>query len=182
MAYSINDIRANLRLGGARPTLFRVLLDSPFTNTLGAIAPFMIQASTLPGSSIAPIEVPYFGRKIRVAGDRTFEPWSVQVMNDEDFKVRHAIETWHNRINSLSGNLNTTGSSSPTNYKSQADIQQFSKAGGPPIRTYRFYGLFPTEVSAIDVNWNDTDTIETFQVTWAYDWYEVVGGNTGTVA
>jgi hypothetical protein len=182
MAYSINDIRANLRLGGARPTLFRVLLDSPFTNALGAIAPFMIQASSLPGSSIAPIEVPYFGRKIRVAGDRTFEPWSVQVMNDEDFKVRHAIESWHNRINSLSGNLNTTGSSSPTNYKSQADVQQFSKAGGPPIRTYRFYGLFPTEVSAIDVNWNDTDTIETFQVTFAYDWYEVVGGNTGTVA
>jgi hypothetical protein len=185
MAYSINDIRANLRLGGARPTLFRVLLDSPFTNTLGAIAPFMIQASSLPGSSIAPIEVPYFGRKIRIAGDRTFEPWSVVVMNDEDFAVRQALEQWHNRINSLSGNLNTTGSSAPTNYKSQADVQQFSKAsqpGGAPIRTYRFYGLFPTEISPIDVNWNDTDTIETFQVTFAYDWYEVVGGNTGTVA
>ena len=92
MAYSINDIRANLRLGGARPTLFRVLLDSPFTNTLGAVAPFMIQASSLPGSSIAPIEVPYFGRKIRVAGDRTFEPWSVVVMNDEDFKIRARFE------------------------------------------------------------------------------------------
>ena len=182
MAYSINDIRANLRLGGARPTLFRVLLDSPFNNTLGAIAPFMIQASSLPGSAISPIEVPYFGRKIKVAGDRTFEPWSVQVMNDEDFKVRHALEQWHNRINSLSGNLNTTGSSSPTNYKSQADIQQFSKAGGAPIRTYRFYGLFPTEISAIDVNWNDTDTIEVFQATFTYDWYEVVSGNTGTVA
>lgn len=182
MAYSINDIRANLRLGGARPTLFQVLLDSPFTNALGAIAPFMIQASSLPGSSIAPVEVPYFGRKIRVAGDRTFEPWSVTVMNDEDFKVRHALEQWHNRINSLSGNLNTTGSASPTNYKSQADVQQFSKAGGLPIRTYRFYGLFPTEISPIDVNWNDTDTIEIFQVTFAYDWYEVVGGNTGTVA
>jgi hypothetical protein len=182
MAYSINDIRANLRLGGARPTLFQVELTSPFEPELNQIAPFMIQASSIPGSSIAPIEVPYFGRKVRVAGDRTFEPWSVQVMNDEDFKVRHALETWHNRINSLSGNLNTTGSSSPTNYKSQADVKQYSKAGGAPIRTYRFYGLFPTEISPIDVNWNDTDTIETFQITWVYDYYEVVGGNTGTVA
>jgi hypothetical protein len=102
-------------------------------------------------------------------------------MNDEDFKVRHALETWHNRINSLSGNLNTTGSSSPTAYKSQASVKQYSKAGGAPIRTYTFYGLFPTEITPIDVNWNDTDTIETFQVTWVYDYYEVVGGNTGTV-
>jgi hypothetical protein len=181
MAYSINDIRANLRLGGARPTLFQVEITSPFDAELNQIAPFMIQASSLPGSSIAPIDVPYFGRKIKVAGDRTFEPWSVQVMNDEDFKVRHALETWHNRINSLSGNLNTTTSSSPTNYKSQASVKQYSKAGGAPIRIYTFYGLFPTEITPIDVNWNDTDTIETFQVTWVYDYYEVVGGNTGTV-
>jgi hypothetical protein len=181
MAYSINDIRANLRLGGARPTLFQVEITSPFDAELNQIAPFMIQASSLPGSSIAPIDVPYFGRKIKVAGDRTFEPWSVQVMNDEDFKIRHALETWHNRINSLSGNLNTTTSSSPTNYKSQASVKQYSKAGGAPIRIYTFYGLFPTEITPIDVNWNDTDTIETFQVTWVYDYYEVVGGNTGTV-
>ena len=184
MAYSINDIRANLRLGGARPTLFRVRLTTPagFPGDLST-AEFMIQASSLPGSTIAPIDVPYFGRKIRVAGDRTFEPWSVTVMNDEDFKVRHALEQWHNRINSLSGNLNTTGSASPTNYKTQAEVQQFSKAGGAPIRTYRFYGLFPTEIAPIDVNWNDTDTIETFQATFVYDWYEVVApGKTGTLS
>ena len=184
MAFNIQEIRSRLALGGARPTLFQVLLDAPagFDRELATIAPFMIQASSLPGSTIAPIEVPYFGRKIRVAGDRTFEPWSVQVMNDEDFKVRHALETWHNKINSLSGNLNTTGSSAPNNYKSQADIRQYSK-DGTVIRTYRFYGLFPTEISPIDVNWNDTDAIETFQATFVYDWYEVVSpGNTGTVA
>jgi hypothetical protein len=182
MAFSINDIKSNLRLGGARPTLFQVEITSPFDRDLNQIAPFMIQASSLPGSSIGQIEVPYFGRKIKVAGDRTFEPWSVQVMNDEDFKVRHALETWHNRINSLSGNLNTTGSSSPTRYKSQASVKQYSKASATPIRTYTFYGLFPTEISPIALGWNDTDTIETFDVSWAYDHYEVVGGNTGTVA
>jgi hypothetical protein len=184
MAYSINDIRSNLRLGGARPTLFRVQITMP-VGIAGDLttAEFMIQASSIPGSSVTPIEVPYFGRKIRIAGDRTFEPWSVQVLNDEDFKVRHALETWHNNINSLSGNLNTTGTSSPTNYKSQAQVDQFSKAGngGLPIRTYQFYGVFPTEISQIELGWNDTDVIETFNATFAYDYYEVVGGNTGTV-
>lgn len=182
MAFSVNDIIANLRLGGARPTLFRVLLDTPFSGTsINNIAPFMIQASSLPGSTIGAIEVPYFGRRVRIAGDRTFEPWQVMVLNDEDFKVRHAIEQWHNRINSLQGNLNTTGSSAPSNYKTQAEVQQFSKAGGNPIRSYRFYGLFPTEISPIELDWNNTDTIETFMVNFSYDWYEVVGGNTGTV-
>lgn len=183
MAYAINDIRSRLRLGGARPTLFRVRLNTP--SRIGgdlSDSPFMIQASSLPGSTIAPIEVPYFGRKIRLAGDRTFEPWSVTVMNDENFKIRQVMEQWHNRINSLQGNLNTTGGAEPENYKAQADIDQFSKAGGNPIRTYRFYGLFPTEISPIDVNWNDTDQIELFQVTFVYDWYEVVDGNTGRVA
>jgi hypothetical protein len=185
MAFSITDIRANLKLGGARPTLFEVLLDAPagFDRELTNAGRFMIQASSLPGSTISPIEVPYFGRKIRVAGDRTFEPWSVQVLNDEDFKVRHSLESWHNRINSLAGNLNSTGTSAPANYKAQAEIRQYSKAGGTPIRTYKYFGLFPTEISPIDVNWNDTDTIETFQATFVYDYYEVVNpGNTGTLS
>jgi hypothetical protein len=96
-------------------------------------------------------------------------------MNDEDFAVRHAMETWHNKINSLAGNLNTTGSSQPTNYKVQAYIEQFSKAG-QVIRKYQFQGMFPTEISAIDVNWADTDTIEMFQVTFMYDYYEISEG------
>jgi hypothetical protein len=182
MAYSINDIRAGLKFGGARPTLFRVELTSPFDNNLNTIAAFMVQAAQLPGSTISPIEVPYFGRKMRIAGDRTFEPWTVTVMNDEDFKVRHAIETWHHRVNSLQGNLNTTGGSEPSRYKVQASVHQYSKAGGNPIRTYRFDGMFPTEISPIDVNWNDTDQIELFQVTFVYDYYEVVSpSNTGTL-
>lgn len=181
MSFSIQDIRGQLRLGGARPTLFQVTLSSPFTTELADIGRFMIQATSLPGSEIAPVPVPYWGRKIFVAGDRTFEPWAVSVLNDEDFKVRHALETWHNRINSLSGNLNTTGSSAPSNYKSQAIVQQYGKAGGSPIRTYKFYGMFPISIAPIDLNWAETDSIETFQTTFAYDWYEVVGGRTGTL-
>ncbi|NDB84594.1 MAG: phage tail protein [Alphaproteobacteria bacterium] len=182
MAFAVNDIRAHLQLGGARPTLFQVRLTSNFTSDLANIASFMIQASSLPGSNIPPIEVGYWGRKIKVAGDRVFDDWSVQVMNDEDFKVRHALELWHNKINSLGGNRNTTGSASPSNYKFQAEVSQYSKTGDV-VRTYTFYGLFPTQISPIELNWDSTNQIETFQVNFAYDWFEVTApGNTGTLS
>jgi hypothetical protein len=181
MAFAVNDIRAHLQLGGARPTLFQVILSSTFTPDLKDIAPFMIMATSLPGSTIPPIEVGYWGRKIKVAGDRTFDDWSVQVMNDEDFKVRHALELWHNKINSLAGNRNTAGAS-PTTYKFQADVHQYAKTGDI-VRTYRFYGLFPTQISPIELSWDSTNQIETFQTTFSYDWYEVTApGNTGTLS
>lgn len=182
MAFKINDIISNLRGGGARPTLFQVELTSPFDSDLNNILPFMAQATQLPSSTISAIEVPYFGRKIKVAGDRTFDTWTINVLNDEDFKIRHAMERWHNAVNSLTGNLNTTGSSNPRNYKSQAIVKQYGKANDQtPVRIYKFNGIFPTDVSTIDLDWNATDTIETFSVTFAYDWHEVSGGTTGIV-
>ncbi len=189
MAFRIEDIRGALKLGGARPTLFQVKLTLPSIVPNGLDisrdASFMIQASAIPGSTISAIEVPYFGRKIRVAGDRTFQPWSVSILNDEDFKIRQGLETWHNKINSLEGNVNTTGSSAPNNYKTDAYVYQYAKSGGASgttpaiIRTYKFVGLFPTEISPIDLDWNRTDEIETFQVQFAYDYYVVEGPTAG---
>jgi hypothetical protein len=180
MAFNINDIRSNLALGGARPTLFRVEITNPVNNNGDSIAPFLIQTTNLPSSTIGAIEVPYFGRKIKIAGDRTFDTWNVTVMNDEDFKVRHPLELWHNQINSVLTNLNQGASSAPALYKSTALVTQYGKSG-ETLRQYQFNGIFPTEISTIDLDWNATDTIETFSVTFAYDWHEVIGGNTGTV-
>lgn len=180
MAFNINEIRAGLELGGARPTLFQVELTNPVNNVNDLTIPFLVRATSLPASTINPIEIPYFGRKIRIAGDRTFDVWSVTVMNDEDFGIRHTMEQWHNQINSLQGNLNQNGSSAPELYKSTALVTQFSKAG-EALRRYRFNGIFPTEISTIDLDWESTDQIEQFQVTFAYDWYDVEGGATGTV-
>ena len=128
MAFNIQEIRSRLALGGARPTLFQVLLDAPagFDRELASIAPFMIQASSLPGSTLAPIEVPYFGRKIRVAGDRTFDPWTVTVINDEDFKIRTALELWMNGISKLDNN---TGATNPTSYMTSAVVHQLGRGG-----------------------------------------------------
>jgi hypothetical protein len=182
MTFKIGDIRANLRFGGARPTHFQISLTSPFDSDMDQIAPFMVSATQIPSSSINAIPVPYFGRKIQVAGNRTFAEWQVTVLNDEDFKIRNALEKWHNSINSLSGNLNTTGSAAPANYKSQGSVKQFGISDeSAVIREYKFYGIFPTQISTIDLDWNATDQIEMFQVTFAYDWFDIPGGATGIV-
>jgi hypothetical protein len=176
MAFNVNEIRAKLALGGARPNLFQVELTLP-AGIAGNIsdARFLIQASALPASTLSAIEIPYFGRRIKIAGDREFENWTVNVMNDENFNIRHAMETWHNRINSLSGNRNSIGSA-PSSYKSDvASVTQFSKTG-EPIRIYQFYGVFPLNIGEIELNWEPSASIETFPVTFSYDWYEIVGG------
>jgi hypothetical protein len=180
MTFNINEMRAGLALGGARPTLFQVQITNPINNAADAIAPFLIRATSLPSSTINPIEIPYFGRKIKIAGDRTFDTWPVTIMNDEDFRIRHTMEQWHNQINSLQTNLNLNADSSPLNYKSTALVTQYGKSGDE-LRRYKFNGIFPTEISTIDLDWDSTDQIETFSVTFAYDWFEIDGGNTGIV-
>jgi hypothetical protein len=152
------------------------------TNPINGIAdlktPFMVQAAALPESTLGTIEVPYFGRKVKIAGDRTFAEWTVTIINDEDFLVRNAMENWMSQINTHVGNIRPFGSSSPSEYKSQAQITQFSKTGAE-LRTYTFNGLFPTTVAPITMDWNTTDDIERFDVTFQYDWWEVTGGVTG---
>jgi hypothetical protein len=178
MAFNIQDIRSQLTAGGARNALFQVTIQNP-VNALGDLKiPFMVRAAQIPASTLGTVEVPYFGRKIKLVGDRTFEPWTVTVVNDEDFLIRNALENWSNAMNSLQGNLRTTGTASPLNYKAQAQVTQYSKTG-IPLRTYQFNGIFPTDIAAIDLDWNSTDQIEEFQVTFQYDWWEVLTGVTG---
>lgn len=178
MAFNINDMRGQLTSGGARPSLFQVQITNPINGIADFKVPFMVKASSLPASNLGTIEVPYFGRKIKVAGDRTFEEWSVTVINDEDFLIRNSMEQWMNSINSHIGNLRETGTSSPAAYKAQAQITQFGKSG-QILREYQFNGLFPTNIAAIDTSWETTDTIEEFTVTFQYDWWNISGGITG---
>lgn len=178
MALDINEIRSQLTFGGARNTLFQVLFQNPANSAADIKVPFMVRTAQIPSSDLGLIEVPYFGRKIKLAGDRTFGEWTVTVINDEDFLIRNALEQWSNQINSMRGNLRTFGSSAPTQYKANAEVTQYSKTG-VPIRTYTFNGIFPQTISTIDLDWNATDQIEEFTVTFQYDWWEVTGGVTG---
>lgn len=178
MAFNINELRSQLTFGGARSSLFQVTITNPANSTADIKVPFMVKASQVPASTLGVIEVPYFGRKIRLAGDRTFADWNVTVINDEDFLVRNAMEQWSNQINTMQGNLRQFGSASPLLYKSTAEVTQFSKTG-VPIRTYKFHGIFPTEIAAMDVSWENTDQIQEFSVNFQYDYWEVSGGTTG---
>jgi hypothetical protein len=178
MAFSINEIRSQLTFGGARPTLFQVQIQNP-VNSLGDLkVPFMVKAASQPPSALGVIEAPYMGRKVKLSGDRTFEPWTVTVINDEDFLIKNALEEWSHSINSHEGNLTSFNSSSPLQYKAQAQITQFSKTG-TPIRVYQFNGLWPSEISEVEMNWESTDTIQEFTVTFQYDWWDISGGITG---
>ena len=178
MAFNINEIRSNLALGGQRPTLFQVEMTNP-ANSAGDIkTPFLVRASQVPASTLGFIEIPYFGRKVKIAGDRTFAEWNVTVMNDEDFLIRNAIEEWMNEINSHLGNVRGFGSAADLNYKSTAKVTQFSKTG-VPLREYQFNGIFPVNLTEMEVDWNATDLIQEFQVTFQYDWWEISGGSTG---
>lgn len=179
--FSVSEFRANLNKGGARPTLFEVevSLASIAGGVFATSAPagdklrFTCKAASLPASTLGTIEVPFFGRKIKVPGDRTYAEWQIRVINDEDFSVRDWMENWSNLINEAELNTRVSpASNNPSSYKCSAFVTQFSKTG-EAIRKYRFDGLYPSEVGAIDLSWETTDTLEEFPVTFQYDFWQL---------
>ena len=178
MSFQVNDLRANLSLGGARPTLFDVNMTIPNLNQAGAAAKlsFTCQAAEIPPSSIGTINVPYFGRMIPYPGDRTFSPWTVGIINDEDFMVRDALENWHTTINSRQGNVRGTSTDDPGLVMGTAIVTQYGRTGPSNIlRTYTFNYMWPSEINGIELNWSSQDAIETFPVRFAYAWWDVAG-------
>lgn len=179
MAFSVNEIRAQMALGGARPSLFSVQMTNPIDTSGDQKLTFMCRAASLPSWNLSVIEVPYFGRKIKLPGTRDFDAWDIQVYNDEDYLVRNALETWSNAINSLEGNLDTTNSAAPTNYKTQATVTSYGKTGNV-LRVYQFNGIWPSKVADVELDWDAGDQIMAFGVTLQYDDFVVNGGATGS--
>lgn len=168
--FSVTEFKSNLQFGGARSTLFQIQLTAPPRLGLNIDlnnVPFLARAASIPSSNLGLIPVPYFGRVVKIAGDRTFDPWTVTIINDEDFQIRNALESWSNSINQMRGNVRL-GSAANLSYKAQAQVTQYSKTG-ETLRTYNFEGLYPSVISAMDLNWQNTDQIEEFQVTFEYD-------------
>lgn len=182
MAFNINDIRSQLEFGGARASLFEVSITTPPTIQGGSAAtlkiPFLTVRAQVPASTLGTIQVPYFGRKIKLAGDRNFAPWTVTVINDEDFVIRNAMEAWNNAISLYESNVTGLGNSRPLTYKSQAEVIHYGKDGSE-LRRYKFKGLYPSEVSPITLDWNVQDQLEEFDITFEYDSFEIVAGATG---
>ena len=179
---NITEFRSRLSGGGARANLFEV--EIAFPEELGINltdisdkVPFLVKAAEIPASNLGNIPVPYRGRVLPVAGDRTFDPWTVTIINDTDFQIRDAMEKWSNSINDLQ---TAQGTINPEVYQKSALVKQLSREGANPgdpekiLRTYNFEGIYPNTVSSIPLDFGATDQIEEFQVTFNYLFYEVV--------
>ena len=165
----VDDFKSKLRGGGARPNLFKATVNFPaYAGGDVELTSFLCKAAQLPASVMNVIEVPFRGRQLKIAGDRTFETWTVTVLNDTDFNVRNAMERWMNGINAHSAN---TGLTNPVDYEADLIVEQLDK-DGETVKTYQFRGCFPTNVAAIDVNYETVDTVEEFTVEFQVQYWE----------
>ena len=178
----ITDFKSKLVGGGARPNLFEVELAFPeeiaIDNDVKDKARFLVKAAALPASNITPIDVNFRGRILKIAGDRTFDTWTITVINDTDFSIRSAFEKWMNSINRLS---DATGANNPADYQEDAYVHQLDRDGST-LRSYRFYDVFPTNISQMDLSYETVDTIEEFTVELQVLYFEsikCVGDNAG---
>ena len=194
---TISAFKSKLTGGGARPNLFEVEIPSfPVSagqntwrtgdNQEADSFKFLCKAAALPASNITPVEIPFRGRILKVAGDRTFDNWQITVINDENFLIRNAFETW---MQSISKNSNATGATDPQSYMTYALVHQLGRGadGGhssatnspavsgtaiAPLKTSTFFDIFPTNISAIDLSYENTDAIEEYSVEFQVQYWE----------
>ena len=172
MAFSVTEFQGQMQYGGARPSLFEVNISNPFNSSADDKIRFMCRTAQIPASTVGVIPVSYFGRPVKFAGNRTFAPWTVTIINDEDFAIRSTLEEWHQQINSVQGNVRLSGAG-PEAYKSQGSVIHYGKQGNI-LREYKFVNIFPSEIAQIDLAW-DSEILEEFGVTFQYDLWRVEG-------
>ncbi len=171
MSFNINSFKANgLKFGGARPTQFEVNLFPPFSSQASQNVKFLVAAASLPGFIVQPAIAPYFGAQIKFSGERVFQDWAVEILNDEDFAVRAMLEKWSNHMNALISNR-LDPAMYPTTYKTTAEVTQFGK-DGRNLRIYRFVGLWPMQIQEITLGWDAVTQIERFGCTFSLDYFE----------
>jgi hypothetical protein len=187
---TLSDFKSKLVGGGARPNLFECEISFPAGLsgvTVDEDYSFMIKAASLPASNINVIDIPFRGRNLKIAGDRTFDPWTITVINDTNFKIRNAFEKWMNYMNRHDDNA---GVITPAAYQVNMMVHQMgrglagqaSDSGAAPttgsqipiLKSYRFYGVFPTSISAIELSYDSADSIEEFTVDLQVQWYDAL--------
>jgi len=191
---TINDFKSRLVGGGARPNLFECEINFPAAlgtvdNQLSQDLRFFVKSAALPASTIASIPVPFRGRTLQIAGDRTFDPWTITVINDTSFRIRDQFEKWMNLINRHDDNA---GVITPSAYQQEMVVHQLSRGtsdqgvnGTLPssastlnrLKSYVFYGTFPTSISEIALSYDSSDTIEEFTVDLQVQWWDAIDNN-----
>lgn len=183
---TLSQFKNRLAGGGARPNLFEVNIPS-FPSALGrrvwrnggkrenGTFKFLAKAAQLPASTIAEVPVPFRGRILKVAGDRTFDTWTITVLNDTDFGIRGAFERWMNSINRVT---DATGAVNPSDYQADAFVYQLDRDGSV-LRKYKFHDVFPTNISQIDLSYDSSDTLEEFTVELQVLFWTAAADNAG---
>ena len=188
---TLSNFKSRLAGGGARPNLFEVTIPafpgaaSDFwgegENESNTKMSFLCKAAQLPASTVASVPVAFRGRELKVAGERTFDPWTVTIINDEDFGLRTSFEAWMNKLSKLN---DATGVTNPSSYMTPAYVKQLGRGrekfadvnvGGESsvLRTYKFYDIWPSNVSAIELSYDTTNTIEEFTVEFQVQYFTI---------
>lgn len=191
-ARTLDTFKSKLLGGGVRPNFFEVELKFPTLgiddNDVSDRTRFLVKGANLPASIVAPISVPFRGRELKIAGERSFDTWTITVINDSNFVLRDAFEKWMNVINKVSDNA---GEVDPTVYQQEAYVHQLGRApitnpaGSPAtsgntipiLRSYHFHGVFPTNVSSIELSYDQNNVIEEFSVEFQVQWWEALDNN-----
>ena len=180
MAFNITEFRESFKFDGARPNLFDInipRIDGVLTDGTGL--KFAAKGAQLPGATIGVASTYYFGREFKYAGNRTFPEWTVTILNDENFTIRNAMETWMGTMNGHVDNLATQHLNEYAILSGDATVNQYGKKG-QIIKQYKFTGLFPVDIAPIDLDWGSNDTIEEYTVTFAYQYWTSPTSDTGT--
>ena len=188
---TLTNFKSRLAGGGARNNLFEVTLPSfpgaasdfwgEGENESNTKMSFLCKAAVLPASNVPEIPVAFRGRILKVAGDRTFDPWTVTIINDEDFGLRTSFEAWMNKLSKLN---DATGVTNPTSYMTNAYVKQLGRGkekfsetnqGGESsvLRTYKFYDIWPSNVSEIQLSYDSTNTVEEFTVEFQVQYFTI---------
>ena len=168
---NINEFKSRLSGGGARANQFKVTMTWPGYASVGGETSdmsYLCTATALPGQNLGTVSVPFRGRVLNLAGDRTFNPWSVTVVNDTDFKIYRAFERWFNGMNNMTDN---EGLTNPANYQVDVTVQQLDR-NGATLKTYILRGAFPTALDDIALSASDNDSVETFNCSLTYQYFE----------
>ena len=168
----VDDFKAKLRGGGARSNLFKATINFPgYAAGDVELTSFMCKGAQLPQSVIEEVPISFRGRLLKIAGERSFEPWSVTVLNDTDFGTRDAMERWMNGIN---GHTTNVGLVNPVDYQADLIVEQLDR-DDTVLKSYIFRNAYPLTVATIELSNDEATAIETFEVSWRYQHFEPSG-------
>jgi len=184
MATALNDFLTKIG-EGVKPNMFAVNINWPQTLANKPTSPeeldlvnLLCKSAALPASNLGVIEVPFRGRTVKIAGDRTFDTWSATFFNDKEFKLRAYFEKWLEQINTHElNNAPLYTPSNDTGYMANLEVKQLRKDGttsGGILRQYNLFHAFPTSVSQIDLAYDSNDQIEEFTVEFQYSYWKAV--------